>query len=621
MNVRSLARSWLVVLLTGVVALQSSRGPAAEAVSRTAESEARLRRDVVFLASDDCEGRGVTTKGIHKAADYIAGEFTKAGLKPGGPDGSWFQPFTIPGAVQEAPATLELKGPRGQIVELKQGVHFHAMGLGATGSVNGLPAVFVGHGIASDAPKFDDYASLDVADKVAIALRDTPRQNVNEKDSAFAGGPRRRQLASFSEKISAAEKHHAAALLVVNDATTAASGDDLLDFNYTALSRSPAKIPVFHVRRSVLEAMLPGGADELRGVEEDVDRDLKPRGKPLAGWTVSLRVKMKRDKVALKNVVGVLDGQGPLARETVVIGAHYDHLGYGGTSSMANLKKMTIHHGADDNGSGTTTMMELARRFAATPGPRRRMVFVAFSGEELGLFGSDYYVKHPIFPLDQTVGMFNLDMVGRLRVDDKTKKEKLLIEGSGTAKTFDALLESTNKKYDFKLSKKPSGFGPSDHASFYGAKVPVLFCWTDYHEDYHAPGDTADKINVAGMRKIADFAEEIVAHLVADEKRPEYVEIKSPFTGSRSSDGPRLGIRPGYSDEEDKGVLLEGVSDGGPAAKAGLKSGDRIVEMAGKPVKNLETYMKIMGDQKKGSALEIVILRDGKRLPVKVSLE
>ncbi len=615
---------WQALALVAAAALASVRGASAESPPR-AESEARLRRDVTFLASDACEGRGVTTEGIRKAADYIAGEFRKAGLRPGGTDGTYFQPFTIPGAVLEEPATFSLRGPKldgvPTVKTLHQGTDFWPMGVGHAGVVHGLPAVFAGYGITSESdPAYDDFAGLDVADKVVFVLRDAPKD--------LASGSKRQKLAALAAKIAAAEKHQAAAVVFVNDAATAADGDDLLDFNYTALATGRAGIPVLHARRSVLEAMLPGGAEELRKIERDTEATLKPHGRPLENWTVSLAVKMKRDKIVLKNVIGVLDGSGALAEQTVVVGAHYDHLGQGGpfgnrSSSLAGLRKMAVHHGADDNGSGSSALMELARRFGAQPaaGPRRRLVFIAFSGEEINLLGSAHYTKNPVFPLEGTAAMVNLDMVGRLRPDKETKQDRLLIEGSGSAKSFDALLDEVNGRFGFRLVKKPGGNGPSDHASFYGKKVPVIFCWTDYHPDYHRPSDTADKINVPGMRKVTDFAEEVIARVAAAEKRPEYVEVKSA-SAPRVGSGPRLGIMPSYSDTEpDKGVLLEDVRSGGPAAKAGLRSGDRIVEVAGQPVKDLESYMTVMSGRPKTGTLELVVLREGKRLPVKVVLD
>jgi hypothetical protein len=609
------ARRWRTVLILAVLAAAGVRGPAAEtAVTRNAASEARMRRDVTFLASDRCEGRGPTTEGLLLAGEYIAAEFQKAGLKPGGLDGRYYQPFPLSAAVLEEPARLALTGPRGQRIELKQGVHFWPMGLGHAGKET-APVVFAGYGITNPKAHYDDYAGLDVADKVVVLLRGSPHTGDRDLARALLAG------APFTAKLANAEKHRAAAVLIVNDRDTARTGDDLLDFNFTALDRRGGGLPAFHLRRDVLQAMLGGTGDDLDAVEQAIDRDGKPQGRELTGWTAAAEVRMRRDKILLRNVVGVLEGAGPLADETVVVGAHYDHLGYGGTASRSGSRKMAIHHGADDNGSGTTALLELARRFAEVPNRQgRRLVFIAFSGEELGLFGSEYYCKNPLFPLGETAAMFNLDMVGRLQADPATGKDRLLTEGGGTAKPFAGLLDRLGQKYDFKMVNKPSGFGPSDHASFCGAKVPVLFVWTGYHDDYHMPSDTADKINVPGMRKVVDLSEEVINYLATMDPRPAYIAIKPPPSGSPSAGGPRLGIRPSYSDDGE-GVLLEAVSEGLPAARAGLQKDDRIVEMAGKPVKDLETYMTILYGQKKGDTIEVVVVRNGKKVPVKVKLD
>jgi hypothetical protein len=423
--------------------------------------------------------------------------------------------------------------------------------------------------------------------------------------------------ASFTSKIANAEKHQAAAILFINDADTARDGDDLLDFNYTAFGRSAAKIPACHVRRSVLEMMLPGGADTLAALEKDINRELKTQNRELTGWTADVAVKLHRGPIDVKNVAGVLEGAGPLANETVVIGAHYDHLGYGGAGgSLSKLKKMAIHHGADDNASGTTTILELARRFAAVPERQgRRLLFLAFSGEELGLFGSVYYCKNPLYPLKETAAMFNLDMVGRLRLDNDSGKPKLLTEGSGTAKPFRELLDKLAEKYDFKMINKPSGFGPSDHASFCGKDVPVLFVWTNYHEDYHRPSDTADKINIEGMRRVADLSEDAITTLTQMEK-PAFIKIKS--ASNRPSDGPRLGIQ---VEDSDGVVAIKETEADKPAAKAGLLKDDRIVSLAGKPVRNFTDLVTILKSQKFGDTIEIGIVRKDKPMTVKVKLE
>jgi hypothetical protein len=572
-------------------------------------AEARLRRDITFLASDECEGRGPGTRGIDKAADYIATQFKQAGLKPG-VEGSYFQPFTINANVLDEPARLALKGPQGQSIAFKQGVQFWPMALGASGG-DKAPIVFAGYGITNKKADYDDYAGIDVAHKIVILLRGAPRAADKDRARELMKG------ATFTSKIANAEKHEAAAVLIVNDADTARDGDDLLDFNYTAISRSAGKIPAYHVRRSVLETMLPGGADTLSDLEKDLNRELKPLSRELKGWTASFAVRMHRGKIDVKNIVGVLEGAGPLANETVVVGAHYDHLGYGGNGSMLPTRKMAIHHGADDNASGTTTMLELARLFAHVPNRQgRRLVFMAFSGEELGLYGSEYYCKHPLYPLKETAAMFNLDMVGRLRKDKDSGKPKVLTEGSGTAKPFRQLLDKLGDKHGFKMVNKASGIGLSDHASFCGKEVPVLFVWTDYHDDYHRPSDTSDKINVAGMRHIAEFSQEAIGELTRMDK-PAFVHVKS--SSPRASDGPRLGIRIADGDREE--LVIEEAEAGLPAAKAGLKKGDVLVMLAGKPIKSFADLLKTLKSQKFGDTIEVRVVRDDKPMTVQLKLD
>jgi Zn-dependent M28 family amino/carboxypeptidase len=601
--------------LLGLALLAAVPVRAGEPIDRA--SQERLRKDVFYLASEELEGRGPTTKGIDKAADYIAAEFKKAGLRPGGVDGTYFQPFPYPAKVLDEPARLTLKGPKGQEIELKQGVQFNPMGLGRAGKLTS-PVVFAGYGITSAAAKYDDYDGIDATDKVVVVLRDSPH-GANEEATA-----RLKASATFTRKLANAEKHKAAAVLFVNDAETARGGDDLLDFNFTAVGRiaHESNLPAFHVRRSVLQTMLTASGADLTDLERKIDKNLEPLSMELIGWTVGLDVKAHKGAITLKNVIGVLDGKGTLAHETVVVGAHYDHLGYGGAggSMMKTIKKPIIHPGADDNASGSAAVMELARRFGAAPDRvGRRLVFMCFSGEEIGLEGSKYYCEHPLFPLEETAAMFNLDMVGRLRPDEKTHKDNVLVEGAGTAKNFADLIDAANQKYDFNLAKKSATLpANSDHFSFYKKKIPVLFFWTGVHPDYHKPSDTADKVNVAGMAKIVDLSADVITALATDVKRPEYQAVK--VNTAKRSDGPTLHVMPNYTDGGD-GLLLDGVADDGPAAKAGLKAGDRIVEVNGAPVKNITTYMEAMSAQKRGEIIDVAILRDGKRQSIKVKLD
>jgi hypothetical protein len=655
------------VSLTAVIIALLGTANAAES-----SVESRLKHDVTFLASDECEGRGVGTQGINKAADFIAQEFAKAGLKPVGVDGSWFQPFTMTGtATRSGPSRLVLRGPLGQVIELTVDHDFRPVGLSAGGQATNVPVVFAGHAATAKDIKFDDFQGLDVAGKVLIVVRKTPRPD--DKVTPFDGN-KAGHHAALATKLVNADQHKAAAVLFVNDRATAQAADPLMDFAYTASASSPAAVPALHVLRAVVDQLLQSVRGvRLSDIENDVDRDLQPRNGPLTGWTATVQVGIQRPTIAVKNIVGVLDGSGPLANENVVIGAHYDHLGLGGSASLAPGVK-AIHHGADDNGSGTTMLIELARRFGAINNRvGRRLVFIAFSGEESGLLGSQHYCKNPLFPLGNTVAMINMDMVGRLRpakpqppakpgqrdlawvmpwlpaswlpgvwlpsvpaaaatatADTKPKpkesasastsppRDNLIVYGTGTAKTFDSLLESLNKDYNFQLKKVAGGTGPSDHQSFYEKKIPVFFFFTGEHADYHKPSDTADKINISGMAKITNLVTDVIRQVSTVADRPTYVAVQES-TPARGPEGsmPRIGIRPDYGDGQD-GVLLGGVNANGPAAKGGLKEGDRIVSVGGKTVKNLEAYMVLMMEQKKGQPIELGIIRGGKPLSVKV---
>jgi hypothetical protein len=616
-------------------------------VPAAAESpaETRMRRDISFLASDQCEGRGVTTEGINIAADYIANEFKKAGLKPAGPDGSYFQPFTIPGTVLHGRNELSLRDPAGQTITLKRGKDFEPLGMGGSARTD-APIVFAGYGATiTKNGSYDDYQGLDVAGKIVLILRDLPHSGkLSTLESNRRGG--------LLTKLQNAERHLAAGALVINDSENAGSADDLLNFAYTSAARGSVKIPVFQIHRSLAERIL---GKKLIDLEKQMRDELKPAGFAIDNWSASLEMTIDHDRRPVKNIVGVLDGSGNLADQTVIVGAHYDHLGYGGPGSLARLTTPAIHHGADDNGSGTTALMELARRFGSQPARQgRRLLFIAFSGEEMGLLGSQYYVNHPVYALESTAAMVNLDMVGRLRQDLHTPgstllamltpaldgelpmalaamaqgdpvrllqlRDQLQVWGTGTAVAFNPLLDRLNDKYDFVFKKVPGGQGPSDHASFYEKKIPVLFFYTSDHPDYHRPSDTADKINVAGMSRVAALTADIIAQL-AVMPRPAYVRVAgSAGNLSRYAGMPRLGVRPDYG-ESDQGVRVGGVIEGGPAARAGIKEGDRIVSIAGQPVANMAGYMSILAAQKRGKPVAVGILRDGKTISVIASPE
>jgi len=610
-NLRSRIVLVAVACLSALWALQ-----ALAAVDR-ADTGTRLLRDLEFLASDQCEGRGVTTKGINLAADYIAQEFKKAGLKPAGGEGSYFQPFHITGSARLGqPNKVVLKGPLGQDIALEMGKQFTVVAFGASGKLT-APLVFAGYGITSKEPAYDDYAGLDVAGKVVVVLRRVPNQQ-NSLVGKFSGGSNNPH-AALQSKAANAELHKAAAVIFVNDNVGAAEANDqLMDFSYTSQSRDPSTLPVVHLRRHLVNSMVRSTTgQDLSEIEKAIDREFKPHSFALDGWTCEINTSVDREKTEVKNVIGVLEGAGPLSDETVVIGAHYDHLGYGGPGSLARGVK-AIHNGADDNASGTAMLIELARRFADTADRKgRRLVFMAFTAEESGLLGAMHYCKQPLFPLDKTTTMVNMDMVGRLRED------KLILYGAGTAKGFPELVDELNKKHQFKIIKHTSiadNFSSSDHEAFYRQGIPVFHFFTDTHPQYHRPSDKVETLNVPGMSKITDYVEELTALMATAPTRPEYVKVARSATPTPRIAGPRLGIMPTYGDDKE-GVLLGGVSENGPGAKAGLKANDRIIEIAAKPVANIQAYMTAMSSFKKGDSVEITIVREGKKEKVKVVLE
>lgn len=611
---RVVAYRRFVIAFSLIVLVLPAFGQAPEKAAPESPALTRMKKDLYFLASPECEGRGPGTQGIDLAADYIVRQLVEAGLKPGVKN-EYYQPFTIGGPpVLGKPNLLNFKGPDNKAAVPELDKDFRVMGLSGKGKID-APLVFVGYGLQAKNLKYDEYAGIDVAGKIVVMLRHTPRWN--DKEMPF-GGEDRDKWASLEKKIATAESSKAAAIILINDSTELPK-DELLSFSYLTQASS-SRIPVVQVKREVMGPIIANGLGmSLAEIEKGIDDDLKPRSGLIKDWTAAMDINVARSKLPVKNVVAVLPGSGPLAKEIIVVGAHYDHLGYGGSGSLAkNVKGKVIHHGADDNASGTTAMIELARRFGAQKDRQgRTLVFMAFSAEERGLLGSLHYVKEPLFPLADTVAMLNLDMVGKLRPDSTTKLDNLLVQGVGTGKGFDQLVEKL-KTPSFHLAKTASGMGPSDHQSFNQKKIPVLFFYTGSHPDYHKPSDTADGINLDGMTKVVDYVEKIATELASEPQRREYVEVKGGPSKSGGPNMPKMGIAPGY-DEDKPGLLVTAVSEGGAAEKGGLKAGDIIVEIGGKNVTNIETYMVAMSEQKAGEVVAVVVVRNDKKLTLKVT--
>jgi hypothetical protein len=375
-------------------------------------------------------------------------------------------------------------------------------------------------------------------------------------------------------------------------------------------------MPVLSLRRAEIDAMCrQASGKSLEEIEAGIDAEGTPRSFELTGWRLVAETNVTRKEVKTQNVVAVLEGAGALAEETVIIGAHYDHLGYGGMGSLARGSK-EIHNGADDNASGTTGLLEVARRLVEASkgdGPRRRIVFIAFSAEEIGLVGSARHAREPLYPMDRTVAMLNMDMIGRL------SENKLIIQGVDTAKAWGGMIDRLNETYRFELTRQTGGFGPSDHASFYAQRVPVMHFFTGLHADYHRPADDTPALNLEGMQRIVGMVTDCAVEIMQAEARPEYVNIPRAGRGDPASgDRPYFGSIPDFAQEK-PGLTLSGVAEDGPAAKAGLKGGDRIIQIGDAKIGNLEDFDAVLRRYKPGDKAKVVFVREGQEMTVEAT--
>lgn len=646
---------------------------AAEAENAAAAAETRLFEAVRYLASDELEGRGVDTQGINLAADYLAGQFAALGLSTELYDGTPFQTFAmVTGAKLGETNKVWLVGPpaedgQPQRLPLELGRDFNPLAIGGSGKFD-LPLVFVGYGITAKDDDYDDYAEIDVENKAVLILRHEPQQA--NPHSAF-NGTRPSAHAPFTRKLSNAYEHGAAIAVFCTDLfeiekkvaerrkrwqgaldELAAATDSLKQQEKLSLEQlhelraevdklteqvltqssnmaeefdpvlgflgagdgGESQLPALHCRRLVIDNVLrQAGLSDLAALEKAIDDGPKPQSFEIPGWRLQGEVSVNRTRSDVKNVVAVLDGSGPLAEETIVIGAHYDHLGWGGPGSFVPNARQ-VHNGADDNASGAAALVEVARKLVTRGKPLpRRVVFIAFTGEERGLIGSARYCREPLVPLDKTVAMLNMDMVGRLTDD------KLIVQGYDTARQFEALLDASNEKFGFQLTKNKGGFGPSDHSSFYAKKVPVLHFFTGLHKDYHRPSDTADKVNVEGMRRVAEMVADLAVAIATAEDRPEYRESARPAAIGGGGDRPYFGSIPDFAQEE-PGYSLSGVAKDSPADKGGLKGGDLIVKLGDSRIGSLEDFDSALRKYKAGDKVEVVVRREGQEVTLTVTL-
>jgi len=609
---------------TPAPAIKPTETPAASRSKSSLTPEitaADLRDEVGFLASEEREGRMTGSNGARQAADYIAARLQEAQLKPAGDNNTFFQKFEFNAGVRilTSQNELVLRGKdQSAPVQFQAEKDFAPLSFTENQTVEG-EIVFVGYGLTvpgKGSEGYDSYAGVDVKDKIAVVLRYVPE----EVD------PKRRQelnrYAGLRYKAMLAREHGAKAVLFVTGPNSP-NRAELVAASFDA-NMANSGIVAASITGKVADALFQGSGKDLKSLQTALDKE-NPHAESsfkFPNVTARLTAAVERIRKDDRNVLALIPPSGPPERaEYVVIGAHYDHLGFGETGAMQRPgEERKIHPGADDNASGSAAVLELAAALAeerkANPNQfHRGIVFAFWSGEEIGMIGSSYFVEHPPFVLSNVAAYVNFDMAGRLR------ENKLSLQGVGSSKAWRRLVEKRNVAAGFNLSLQDDPYLPTDVTAFYPKGVPVLNFFTGGHDDYHRPTDTADKLDYDGLERITKFARALVVDLVNDDARPDYVKVeRSESPASRENLRVFLGTIPDYATEV-AGVKLAGVRSASPAEKAGLKAGDVIVEFGGQKVSNIYDYTYALDAAKIGQPVEIVVMRDGQRVKIMVTPE
>lgn len=501
---------------------------------------ANLQTHVTYLSSDKLEGRRTGTPGEQLAATYIAEQMKLEGLSPKG-DNGYLQTFIVKEGREPGPKTRLLVDhkplPAGQY----------------------MPLPFS----ASKSAKGDVLPGVNEPENVWL---------INVKDAEDEINPHGEPMEYYIKKTKEAKQSGATGIVFFNGPEDLRTVTRWLDGK-----PEPLQIPAVWAGPEASKIL---SADNASGFELDLEVDFQPT------------------KRTGTNVIGYIDNGAPA---TIVLGAHYDHLGYGEDHNSLAPGEKAVHNGADDNASGTAALIELGRLLKDSKLKKNNYLLIAFSGEELGLFGSKYFTEHATVPLASVNYMVNMDMVGRL-----TKEKGLQIGGTGTSPVWGEVLKDAVPS-SLKVSYDSSGAGPSDHTSFYRKNVPVLFFFTGTHSDYHKPGDDADKINYEGGLAVVKLVYEVIEKT---DRQPKlaFTKTRDMQMGSSARFSVTLGIMPDYTWSKG-GVKVDGVSDGKPAKKAGILTGDLITQLGGFPVSDLETYMNALGKFKAGDKTTVTVKR------------
>ncbi|BBO17332.1 peptidase M28 [Candidatus Brocadia pituitae] len=575
-----------------------------------------LRAQVQYLASDGLEGRMTGSRGTQMAAHYIAGYFNEIGLRPLNGMGSYFQEFPFVSGSKLIPDQnhfqIMREGKGTETVSFEIEKDFLPLAFTANGTVEG-EVVFAGYGLSiagNEGHRYDSYAGIDVKDKVVLILHHVPEKVDLKRHLELS------RYAGLRYKALLARERGAKALLVVIGPGSAGSGK-LIPLSSDKASAGSG-ISVVSITGTMAEALFAGSGKNLGTAQTglDVENPQIEGSFPLPKVRVKIATAVEQINETDRNVLGFLSpGEGSDSAECIIIGAHYDHIGYGGADSLAHKgEEGQIHNGADDNASGVSIVLELASSLAEErrknpQALKRGIVFALWSGEEMGCLGSSFFTRHPMVPLKSVIAYMNFDMVGRLR------ENNLIVEGVGSSNIWARLIEKSNVKAGFHVKLIHDPYQPSDVSSFYPKGIPVVHFFTGSHEDYNRPTDDPATLNYDGMVKIAEFTRNMALDLVQLAERPDYIKVKQSEGQSVEKVTRRTswGTIPDFTAETKEGVKINTVKKDGPADKAGMKDGDIVVEIAGNKITNLYDYNYLMDIAGSGKPIEVTILRNGKR--------
>ncbi|MGI8605223.1 MAG: M28 family peptidase [Verrucomicrobiales bacterium] len=590
-------------------------------------SPADLKTHISYLASDALEGRLAGTRGEILATEYAARMLERFGLGPAGENGSWFLSFDFTAGVELGPNNSLRAAGR----SLRRDQEWRPLSFSAVGDVPAAGLVFAGYGI--ELPEegknagYSSYFHLETRDRWVMVLRYVPEGLASEQRARLI------HRSSLRYKAMTAREHGARGVIFVSGPNSKVR-EQLVPLGFDA-SLAGSGLAAISVTDAVADELLGAAGRTLQSLQDELDKGGPVPGFEVKGASLSAQIDLKQEKRTGRNVLARLSPEPIQGPETdapplpaVLIGAHIDHLGreFGGNSRATETERGRIHPGADDNASGVASLLEIAQWFASEKSAgklsfKRDVIFAAWSGEEEGLLGSSAYAKslgrHSTAKEDRLDGqlcaVLNMDMVGRLT-------KTLVLQGLGSSDAWKPIIEKRNAPLGLPLTLQSDCFAPTDTTTFYPKRVPILNAFTGSHEDYHRPTDTADKINHEGAAKVTQLIAAIARDLATSETSPVWKEYKSSDRqGQRAGMRVYLGTIPDYSQGDIVGVKLSGVSPVGPAAKAGLRGADIIVALGGKEIKNIYDYTYVLGELKVGAETEISVLRDGQKLPLKIT--